>query len=128
SETLDTRNQAGGRYGNSRHGNFQSTIVVKDPDSLEHVVVIIEGLAHPHEYDAVTLSVLSTQQFDLGDDFGRRQVAGQSELPGEAERATQRTAHLRGNTERHTIIARNQNRLDQLTIIKTQKIPLRSIA
>ena len=76
------------------HGHLQSVIFMENTNGMEDVVVVVERLAHSHEDDAETLSSFSRKQFDLRDDLGNREVASQSQLPGQTKRATQSASNL----------------------------------
>jgi len=70
-------------------------IVVHESDGLHHIVVVLEGFSHAHEYDAEALCRTFQHQKRLRDDFVCRQVASEAELSRQTECAAEAAANLR---------------------------------
>ena len=92
-------------------------------DGLEHGVEVVRRLAHAHEHHLVHAAA-RTGQRHLGDDLGTAQLAQQPALPGHAEPAADRAAHLRRHTQ---AVARQQHAFHGLAVGQLQQQTLRTI-
>jgi len=86
-------------------------------DGLGQCRQVEQGLAHAHEDNvAGPLAEPGADRDQLFDDLGRRQVPDEAAHAGGAEDAPDRTAHLRGDTDRAAALLGDQHRLDPTTV------------
>src|SRR5688572_26771091 len=101
---------------------------MQDVQSPNHIVVVLQRLAHTHKHDAESpRSRVALQDHDLRDDLSGREIADQPHLPREAERAAQRASDLRRYTEGVAVGARYQNGFRGLAVAELQQIASRSV-
>ncbi len=128
-QAVDGGNDAGGRNRDASPGQSVAVIVEHEPQRRDEGVEVCQRLTHAHQHhvaDDALAFVRGTGCLDrpqgaigmpeLADDFGGRQVTVETLLAGRAERAVERTAHLRGNAQRSTIRLRYKNRFDRIAV------------
>ena len=108
-EALDAGDDAAGGERHAAGADGDAVEVVEDADGLEDVVVVREGLAHPHEDDVGEAARGDGGGGDeLADDLAGLQVALEAALAGGAEGASEGAAGLRGDADR-ALVARGDD-------------------
>ena len=91
--------------------------VVGQPAEGEHLVVVVERLAHAHQHDvgdpAAVAPRLARRPQQLLEDLAAGEVAAEAHGAGGAERARQRAARLRRDADRAPVAVPHQHRLDR---------------
>jgi hypothetical protein len=103
-ESLDGRNQSHGRQGNAPGTHRESLLVAQDATRRQHLIVVVQRLAHPHQDDVephLVQTERGRQQPHLGDDLSRRQIAGEAHFARQTEGAVHGAADLTRDAEGH---------------------------
>jgi hypothetical protein len=88
------------------HRHVEAGRIVEDSKRLHHVVVVVKRFTHAHQHDVEVVleagagDIVPPHEHHLADDFRRREVPGEPELPGETESAGKRAPDLGGHADR----------------------------
>ena len=122
-EAVDLGNHAARGDGEVPGPDAERVRVVEEPEGLERLVIVREGLALPHENDAahpgpeVVLDVDDLLVYLLCDERARKAAASRG-----AERAVHRTTSLRGGAHREAVAGGHAHALDGVAVGETQEV------
>ena len=118
-QAIHARDDARGAHGDLASGEAKAQIRGQQANRLQHIGIIQQRLAHAHEDDigdhappVCKIAQRPVREPDLADDLGRAEVPVEALLRGGTKAAVQRTAGLRGDTERAAALFRDEHRLD----------------
>jgi hypothetical protein len=116
-EPLDPRHPAGRRDRDVASTKVEAVGIVHRPAGLEHVVVVQEGLAHPHHHHVpdrrIPLAQDPRQGQELLHDLPGAQAAAEAHLARRAESAGERTAGLGREAHGAAAAVAHGDRLDR---------------
>ncbi len=127
-ELVDLGHQARSRQGHAAARQIEAEIIQQNAQRRHDVAEIRQRFAHSHQHhvrdDAIATGLKAEfplRQPYLTHDLRGRQVAIEALLRGRAERAVQRAADLRGNTQCAAIGLRDEHHLESLRRVCTQQ-------
>ena len=142
-ELIHPRDDAHRAHRDPPLGHREPGLLAQHRDRAQHLLEVIERLAHPHVDDvlrdgrvAALLAQVLSRDRDLRDDLPRGQVAHEAQPPGLAEDAAARAAHLARDADGEPLplarpVAafglRDQHRLHQRAVVERDREAHRAI-
>jgi hypothetical protein len=123
-EPLDCGGEAAGRQGDPSSRERKPVVRADDGDGFQDVVVVVQGLAHPHEDEVVDPGAFLGAELrldDLVDDLRGAKVAREPRFCRKAEGAAHLAARLCGETKRPVARARDEDALDQKAVLEAKE-------
>lgn len=112
------------RHGDAAFAESDASFVCEQLKGFHQIVEIDEWFAHPHKHDVgdVLVGWQGAAGFnELGHILANGQVAAWPHTGGVTKLATERTSHLRRDTERIALVLRDQDRFDAFVVVKPEQ-------
>ena len=131
----DARHDADSAHGYPPRAKAQTVRIEEYFDGLHDGIIVMKGFSHSHEDDVAQLAYPcgaaqgARDVYDLRHDFGRRQIAAVSHLPGGAEHAAHGAADLAADARGHTARESHEDGFNSLAVREPQEeLPREAVA